>query len=328
MKRICAWLFLISALTGGPLHAQYQETFDTPNKGIIAGPCVGNDPTTCVLNDFSDVNWTIAGNLSGIVDAMDYFRTEAGAMTAVDVDQEVCWVSPELSVSGTASFSMDLAWIGYDDYNGSAVGSQDYIDVAYRLDGGAWLVLANAVGGGPRTVSYVGMGIGNDGSLTAFGASGLTGDTLQIRVCIDVNSANEITTIDNVAAINADLPGTDPAIELSTGAIDLGNVVVGQTSLPGALGVQNSGAGDLVVGQITLAGTHPGDFSVVSDSCSGQTLSTGASCALSLTATAAVLGLRTASLSIPSNDPGGTRTVDLQFDAVTAELFEDRFEQP
>lgn len=325
-KVIRAASCLFAVVFCGSIQAQYLETFDTPNKGIIAGPCVGNDPTTCVLNDFNDVDWTISGNLTGLFDAQDYFRTEAGAMTAVDVDEEVCWVSPELSISGTASFSMDLTWLGYDDYNDSAVGSKDYIDVAYRLDGGGWQVLPNAVGGGPRTVAYVGMGIGNDGSLTGFGASGLVGDSLEIRVCIDVNSQNEVTTIDNVAAVNADLPGTDPAIELSSTSIDFGNVVVDQTSMPAGLTVENIGVGDLVVGSVGLAGVHLDEFAVISDTCSGQTLGAGASCDISLEATPSDLGARVASLEIPSNDPGGTRTVDLSVNGATVTVFIDRFE--
>jgi hypothetical protein len=47
-------------------YAQYSETFDVPNKGILAGTCTTNDPTTCASNDFAGVNWTLEGDLSGL----------------------------------------------------------------------------------------------------------------------------------------------------------------------------------------------------------------------------------------------------------------------
>ena len=44
--------------------AQYIESFDTPNKGIIFGPC-GSDVSTCVSSDLTGVDWSITGDLSG-----------------------------------------------------------------------------------------------------------------------------------------------------------------------------------------------------------------------------------------------------------------------
>jgi hypothetical protein len=186
----------------GQLNAQYSETFDVPNKGILAGPCTTNAPTSCAFNDFAGVNWTLGGNLSGFASG-GYFRTAGGQLEANDVDEETCWLSPVLNMTGTASFSMDLTWLQFDDYDLSAVGSKDYIDVSYRIDDGSWITLPNAVGGGPRTISYVGMGGNIDGSINGLGTSGLMGTILEIRVCLDVNSNQEFVTIDNVAAVNA-----------------------------------------------------------------------------------------------------------------------------
>lgn len=108
---------------------QYMETFDTALKGILAGNCSGSDGTSCTLNDFSGVDWTISGNLVG-VDAADFFRTTGGSMGAVDVDEEVCWVSPLLDISmagNDVDFSVDLTWTSFDS-------PSDYIDVEYDIN--------------------------------------------------------------------------------------------------------------------------------------------------------------------------------------------------
>jgi hypothetical protein len=201
---------------------QYSETFDVPNKGILEGPCTSNDPSTCTSFDFAGVNWTLEGNLSGLTAADDNYFTEGGVLRAMDIDEEICWLSPVLNITGIASFSLDLTWLAFDDYVNGTPGSQDYIDVSYRIDGGSWVTLSNAVGGGPRTISY-----GNtppasnvNGSISGLGASGLTGSTLQIRVCVDVNSAAEIVTIDNVAAVNATTGTSGPTCDLVLGSVD------------------------------------------------------------------------------------------------------------
>ncbi|MCB0667693.1 MAG: HYR domain-containing protein [Saprospiraceae bacterium] len=210
-------LFLLLIATN--LHAQYSETFPIANKGILSGPCNGTVGTSCLSNDFSGVNWTIEGNLSGI--GAEPFATNASNQLVVsDIDEEACWIGPVLNITGaSASFELDLSWLSYEDYNASGVGSKDFIAVQYRIDGGSWVELPNAVGGGPRTVSYVGNSAGEDGSLTNFGTSGLMGSTLQIRVCTDNNSIGETTTISNISATNADVGGTPPTCDLVVSGI-------------------------------------------------------------------------------------------------------------
>lgn len=217
MKKIPIIVFSLFFIVSG-LFGQYSETFPIPNKGILSGPCTGTDGTTCFSNDFAGVNWTIEGDLSGI-DAEPFATNGSGQLSVTDIDEEACWVSPVLNITGaSASFELDLTWQSFEDYNESSAGSQDYIDVEYRVDGGDWIQLDNAVGGGPRTVSYVGSS-GVDGSLTDFGAGDITGTTLQIRVCIDHNSSAETTTLSNISATGAELPGTAPTCDLELGTV-------------------------------------------------------------------------------------------------------------
>ncbi len=190
-----------SATVGVGIPGAYLETFSTAGKGILDGStCSGADGTTCTNNNFAGVNWSIYGlaNLTGI-DATDYFKTTGGKLEAKDLDQIVCWESPLIDIdppgSGVA-FSIDLSWTGFDQEPGA-----DHIDVEYSLDGGAWTLVPNQVGGGitGHTIVYAN-GAGNDlnGSTTVT-VNGLSGSTLRIRVCGLINVDAEFFTIDNVS---------------------------------------------------------------------------------------------------------------------------------
>ncbi len=179
---------------------QYSETFDIDDKGIITAPCTTNDPTSCVLFDFTGVNWTIEGNLSGLdnlASLEDDFKTSGGVFTSSgDIDEEICWVSPVLDISMAGSnvdFNLDVTYTGLDNT------STDYVDVQYNINGGSWTTAQpNLVGTGGRTINS---GTGS----TNVAESGLSGNTLQIRVCTDFNSQSENFSIDNVNVPDANV---------------------------------------------------------------------------------------------------------------------------
>ena len=79
--RLLCLLFLSPLLLWG----QYLEDFSFPNKGIISGPCTGSVGTTCLVQDFAGVDWTIEGNLSGI-DTEPFATTAGGVLSVSDVD--------------------------------------------------------------------------------------------------------------------------------------------------------------------------------------------------------------------------------------------------
>lgn len=190
-----------SATVGTATPGAYSETFSIDGKGILDNStCSGANGTTCTNNNFVGVNWSIYGlpDLSGI-DVNDYFKTTGGKLEGKDFDGTACWESPVIDINppGTGvAFSVDLVWNDFDQEP-----SPDYIDVEYRLDGGSWSRAPNSAGGGSsgHTVVYAnGSGNDIDGNITV-NVSGLTGSTLQIRVCGNVNSESELFSIDNVS---------------------------------------------------------------------------------------------------------------------------------
>jgi hypothetical protein len=201
------------------LYGQYSETFPDADKGILSGPCTGTVGTTCLVSDFTGVNWTIEGDLTGVE---SFATNNANQLVVADIDEEACWVSPVLTITGaSAAFALDLSWLSYEDYDVASVGSKDFIAVQYRVNGGSWVEISNVVGSGPRTISYVGNAVGMDGSANNVGASGIVGSTLQIRVCIDNNSIGETTTISNVSATNAGIGGPPMTCDLAISSISV-----------------------------------------------------------------------------------------------------------
>ncbi|MCB0575029.1 MAG: hypothetical protein KDC61_10755 [Saprospiraceae bacterium] len=163
----------------------YLETFSLDNKGYLIN----------FGEDFAGVNWTLSSWSPDPFgrDANDFFRTNGGALTALDVDHEVCWISPVIDINPPGSgigFSVDLAWVGFDD--------EDYINVKYSLDNGGYTTVLNQVGLGAGTIQYPNLSTDNSGSTTV-SVTGLSGNSLQIQVCGDFNADEESMTIDNVS---------------------------------------------------------------------------------------------------------------------------------
>ena len=188
---------LLLAFLPSYAFSQYLETFPLAEKGILVGGptnttgCPTNDPSSCLSIDFNGVDWMINGNFS-LLDIDDYAKTTTAGVFEFggDIDEEVCWESPLLDISSTASvtYTVDLTWSGQDN--------SDYMDVEYMTDLVGWTQVPNQFGGGTHTIDYTTSG--NSGSAT-ISQSGITGSTLSVRVCADTNTAVESTTIDNVS---------------------------------------------------------------------------------------------------------------------------------
>jgi hypothetical protein len=193
--------------------AQYSETFSTPNKGYLANK----------VNDFSGVNWLLSawsldsatGTLAGR-DAADYFRTNAaGKLEAIDLDHEVYWESPLLNIAaaGAVSVSVDLSWSGFDKdilanpaTSGpyGTIATLDVIKVQYSVNGGAYTTVSNRQGGALNTtIGYNNSNSNGVTDLLTVSQGGITGNTLRLRVVVNINSNAETVTIDNVSVPKA-----------------------------------------------------------------------------------------------------------------------------
>lgn len=102
------------------------------------------------------------------------------------------------------------------------------------------------------------------------------------------------------------------------GGLAFGAWGAGTTSTSQRVTLSSTGTRDVHVGAVTLTGAMAAEFRITGDACSGRTFAPAASCAVDLTFTPAGAGARTASLSLPSDDP--TRPVQTVALSGTGEL--------
>jgi len=94
-----------------------------------------------------------------------------------------------------------------------------------------------------------------------------------------------------------------PDISVNPTSNDFGSVNVGSSSAAQTFTVSNNGTGNLTVGTITKTGYGASHFAIQNDLVSGQTIASNSSLALEVVFRPTSTGSKTASLSIPSNDP-------------------------
>ena len=106
-----------------------------------------------------------------------------------------------------------------------------------------------------------------------------------------------------VFTVNLRARAKPPKISKKPSTLSFGKVNVG-IPVNKVLTLKNKGITDLVIGVITIAGDHPGDFSTLAaDTCSSSTLVTNETCTVTVAFTPSVPEKRSAILQVPSNDP-------------------------
>jgi hypothetical protein len=99
-------------------------------------------------------------------------------------------------------------------------------------------------------------------------------------------------------------PGS-PALTLSTNSLSFGVVVVqtgtSNSSQTMPITATNTGTADLSISTITIGGTNPSDFAVISDTCSGTTVAPNTTCVVNVKFTPATTASRSATLTVSSN---------------------------
>ena len=107
--------------------------------------------------------------------------------------------------------------------------------------------------------------------------------------------------------------GLPPDISVSPTMINFGSVATGSSSSAQTVTINNDGTDNgLSIGTITIGGTNAAEFSKQNDNASGQTIVPGGSATLEVVFSPSSAGDKTATLSIPSDDPDeATVTVSL-----------------
>ena len=90
---------------------------------------------------------------------------------------------------------------------------------------------------------------------------------------------------------------------------DFGRLNTGTLSPTQVITISNSGTTNLVISNTTLTGLNPGDYTLVSTTCTGASLAPGATCAATVRFNPLAVGTRTARLTLTDNAAGSPHRV-------------------
>ena len=190
----------------------WSENFDSYANGVTTG---ANNNTSN-----PSVDWTSSGCTTCPSNTDDWWEIRSGRMEARDVNNEYCsLISEVIDISSYAniSFSVDISEAG--DHEGFYLGAdnctdaanQDYVDIEYRIDGGAWLLINNFLGWcglygscNSHTLSGDNGDSGDcrladtDWVLTPLSISGINGNTIELRLSATNSSGDEYIRFDNI----------------------------------------------------------------------------------------------------------------------------------
>src|SRR3989337_912120 len=92
-------------------------------------------------------------------------------------------------------------------------------------------------------------------------------------------------------------------IAVSSSSESFGNVAVNAVSQAHTIVISNTGTTALTIGTVSLTGANPSEFTNSFDGCTGKTLAASGNCGVQMVFAPKTVGAKTASISIPSNDP-------------------------
>ena len=103
-----------------------------------------------------------------------------------------------------------------------------------------------------------------------------------------------------------------PAVALTPPSpLTFAKQIVGTTSGTENFSVTNTGSANLTVSSVGLSGTNVGDFSVISDGCSGEVLTPNQNCVVGIRFAPVLGGTRTAVASVTDNATGSPQTIGI-----------------
>jgi hypothetical protein len=195
MKRLLIPLLLVllSASEGRP-ETIWSEDFEgyAVGTGIDGNGESGDYPG-------SVTSWTLETNAAALAASDDYIKTVdlAGnrCLEAQDVNGDAVWTTEAIDIAAYTNVQFALAGAERGDHE-----PEDYIDIAYQLDGGAWTLIQDWDGGGSSTHTWLAGADGSEDAGDSFIAvvQAVTGNELKMRVTMLNNAGDEQLQIDDI----------------------------------------------------------------------------------------------------------------------------------
>ncbi len=213
---------LITSISSGQI---WSEDFSTYTDGTGIDGSVGATVTNIGDYPAGVSKWTLDATSAALTAATDWAKTSGGTFSFRDIDGPLQWNSEMIDISSaTAPVSFQLT----ASNNAGGFETSDFYDVYYSLDSGPFVLVSNWNNLGDASHTIIGETGGVDWStIEDIQISGLSGNTLQIRVQAVNNSGAEEFFLDNVIVSEGALP---PSITV-TAPTDMNVFAPGTTSV-------------------------------------------------------------------------------------------------
>jgi len=197
-KKIPIFLLFATLLSLG-LSGQttiYSEDFTGQNGKGAVGPT----PTI----DLAGVTWSVDISSATLSASSDWFQVQSEEFEGRDLDGEAIWLSPSIDISAytNVGFSLSAAESG-------TMESSDIFNTEYRLDGGAW------------TSASTNGSLNDDFSSATVSESGLSGNSLEIRVTMNNGAGSEYHHLDDVV-VQGTLASNDTRVDFASASATVG----------------------------------------------------------------------------------------------------------
>jgi hypothetical protein len=267
------------------------------------------------FTETDDCSPSLAANSSCTID-VTFTPTATGAITGTLTLTDSDPSSPQtVSLSGTGAAGSPQALLAPASlpFGNQTAGTTSAAQVV-ELSNPGTATLTNIA------VSITGAGANAFADTSACGTMLNAGASCDISVTFSPTATGSFTAQLSVSDSAAGAPQTvalsgtgiapaAPVAQVTPSSLNFGSVVSGSTSAVQAVTVTNTGNAALTINSIAIAGTNPSDFAET-NTC-GVTLSSGASCTVSVSFTPASAAGFSATLSIADNAAGSPQTVAL-----------------
>ncbi len=250
MKKLYFLIFTIltTSISSGQI---WSEDFNTYTDGTGIDGSVGATVTNIGDYPAGVSKWTLDATAAALTAATDWAKTNGGLFSFRDVDGPLQWNSELIDISSaTAPVSFQLT----ASNNAGGFETSDFYDVYYSVDSGPFVLVSNWNNLGDASHTIIGETGGVDwATVEDIQISGLSGNTLQIRVEAINNSGAEEFFLDNVIVSEGALP---PSISITAPA-DATTYAPGTTNVNVEWSTANLVGGETV--DITVNGTTTND---------------------------------------------------------------------
>ncbi len=311
------WMGSIAMDQAGDIALGYSESSSTVHPSVFITGRVPSDALGSMETEMSIVSGT-GSQTGGLTRWGDY-----SAMTIDPTDDCTFWYTQEyMKTTGSFNWNTRIASFKFPGCGTAAPAvslSPTSLNFGTKLinttTAAKTVTLTNS---GTATLNLTSIATSGDfaKSATTCGATVASGASCTVSVTFTPTAigtrTGALTFTDNASNSpqSVSLTGVGTEVQLSATSLAFPRTVVGQSSATKSVTITNKGTTTMTFTSISITGTNPGDFAIVSNTC-GSTLAAAASCAVGVQFKPTAINLRKATLSIADNGGGSPQTVAL-----------------